>query len=81
MELIWFIAGILFYLLIAPILEAFTSYLITVIESKKIKYTETINNGNIRMQKAASSITDECPSRAIGFVLSEEEESDDEEDF
>lgn len=80
MELIWFIAGVLFALVIMPLLETFTSYLMTCIESKKIKHTEAINDGNIRMQKAASSV-DEYPTRQIGFVLSEEEESEDEEDF
>ena len=48
MELIWFIAGVLFALVIMPLLETFTSYLMTCIESKKIKHTEAINDGNIR---------------------------------
>ena len=81
MELIWFIAGILFVSVIMPLIKAVVGYILMWIEYKQIKYTEAINDGNIRMQKAAVSIEDASPSRAIGFVLSEEEELEDEEDF
>ena len=81
MELIWFIAGVLFVSVIMPLIKAIVGHILMWIEYKQIKYTEAINDGNIRMQKAAASIDDVRPSRTIGFVLSEEEESEDEEDF
>ena len=72
MELLWFISGVLFALVGLPLIETITSLIMTWLESKKIKHTEIINDGNIRMQKAANRI--EEITHPIGFTLSEEEE-------
>lgn len=81
MELLLFISGILFTLVLLPLLESVTSLAITWIESKKIKYSEAINDGNIRMQQAANH-NEECSTRPIGFILSNEEgEEYEDEDF
>lgn len=78
MELIWFISGVLFALVVIPILDSLTNLIMTMLEAIKTKYAESIHNRSIRMQKAASSL-EEHPTRQIGFVLSEEEEEVDDE--
>ena len=45
-------------------------------ETKRMKCAEAINNSNINMQKAASSIEEQYSTRQIGFSLSEEEEEE-----
>lgn len=76
MELIWFISGILFALVILPLLNSLIELIMAWFETKRMKCAEAINDSNINMQKAASSIEEQHSTRQIGFSLSEEEEEE-----
>lgn len=76
MELVWFISGILFALVILPLLNSLMELIMAWFETKRMKCAEAINNSNINMQKAASSIEEQYSTRQIGFSLSEEEEEE-----
>lgn len=81
MELVWFISGIIFTLIIVPTLNSLADLIAAGIETKRIKYAETINNSTINIQKAAAQLEDAPVAHPIGFSLSEKEEEciDDEE--
>lgn len=76
MELVWFISGILFALVILPLLNSLMELIMAWFETKRMKCAEAINNSNINMQKAVSSIEEQHSTRQIGFSLSEEEEEE-----
>ena len=80
MELIWFISGILFALVILPLLNSLIELIMAWFETKRMKCAEAINDSNINMQKAASSVEEVYPTRRIGFSLSEEEEDCEEDE-
>lgn len=77
MELIYFFLGGIFIQFISPFLDGILSLFLTYLEAKKIKYTEAINQSNIKMQQAVS---DSEPKSVIGFAAYEEE-VDEENDF
>lgn len=75
MPLIWFISGILFSIVAMPIINSLTDLIIAWLETKRMKCAEAINNSNINMQKAATSVEEEIAiMQPVGFTLSGEEE-------
>lgn len=80
MELVWFISGALFAWFVWPCLNSLVELITAWFETKRMKCAEAINNSNINMQKAVSSV-EEIPTRQIGFSLSEEEEEFEDEDL
>lgn len=80
MELIWFISGILFALVAMPLINSLIELIMAWFETKRMKCAEAINNSNINMQKAASSVEDLPKTYPIGFALSGEEEEYEEDD-
>lgn len=80
MELVWFISGAIFAWFLWPCFSSLTELITTWLESKRMKCAESINNSNINIQKAVSSV-EEIPTRQIGFSLSEEEEEFEDEDL
>ena len=82
MELLYFILGILFVSYVIPLLDGLSGLLLTWMEAKKAKQSESINLSNIKMRQAAASAEDDTPKRLIGFCREddyEEEEDDDDE--
>lgn len=73
--LLIFIAGILFASLVIPLLNGLLEWLLLVIEAKKAKLTELVNESNIKIQKAANKAMEEeaPPMHAIGFVTSDDD--------
>jgi hypothetical protein len=63
-----------------PLINSLVELIIAWFETKRMKCAEAINNSNINMQKAASSVEEEFPTRRIGFSLSEEEEECEEDE-
>lgn len=80
MELIWFISGVIFALVILPLMHSLAELIVAWMETYRMQCAEAINNSNINMQKAASSVEEEFPTRRIGFSLSEEEEECEEDE-
>ena len=80
MDIVWFISGVIFALIVLPFMHSLAELIIAWMETYRMKCAETINNSNINMQKAASSVEEEFPTRQIGFSLSEEEEECEEDE-
>lgn len=80
MKSLFFVFGILFAQYILPLLDGIGALALTFMETKKAKFSEEINNTNIRMKKAMDP--EETPKHPIGFSVSIEKdiEEEDEED-
>lgn len=79
--LLYFLLGVFCATVGYPLIQGWLEWHLTWIEAKKMKISEAINDSNIRMQQAASSVR-EADTRAIGFSAdwSEKEEECDYED-
>lgn len=71
-----FILGLIFGLVIQPLLDGFTSLLLSLFETIKSYFAVKISTNNQKMAK----LNDDSPKHAIGFVVPGEEEYYDEED-
>ena len=81
MSLLFFIAGIIFVSYLIPVLDGISSWLLTWIELKKAKHSDSINQINIKMRKdRASEEDDQTTDRLIGFHVSDAEENETEEE-
>ena len=74
MDIVWFISGILYGLVVIPFLHSLADLIVAWMESIRMKCAEAINDSNINIQKAVASAEEVPESRPIGFQLSEEEE-------
>ena len=80
-ELLYFILGIVFVLLVSPILESLCALVLTGMELLKGKWTLKITKINSQIRKISLEYPDKPPSNPIGFVIpSKEEEYDDDDD-
>jgi len=81
MDIVWFISGMIFALVILPFMHSLAELIIAWMETYRMQCAEAINNSNINMQKAASSVEEEeFSTHRIGFSLSGEEEEYEEND-
>ena len=80
MELIYFILGFFVASYGIPIIDGFSSWLLTWVETKKIKQNEIINQTNIKIRQAASSAEADPPMHQIGFCVSDGVNPEEEED-
>ena len=80
MELLYFILGILFVTYVIPLLDGISSWFLTLVEAKKAKQSEVINQTNIKMRQAAASAEEDPPRRPIGFRVPDEEEEYEEDE-
>ena len=81
LNLLFFILGMIFIQFIVPFLDAWLTHIATWFEYKKLKYSEAINEGNIRMKQALSSAEeDDTPKYTIGFAVPACDEEIEEED-
>lgn len=76
--LLCFISGIVFITVVIPILDSFTSLIITWFEAMKVKLSEKINDSNINMKKKAEELG--RPKRVCGFALPTKENAKDDVD-
>ena len=79
--LLYFLLGIFVASVLSPVFQLWLEWHAVWVEMKKMKLSEAINDSNIKMQQAASSVG-EVDTRAIGFSADwgEEEEECDYED-
>lgn len=68
-----FILGLIFGIVILPILDSLTSLILSFLETIKSYLGIKIAKNNQKMQNFSF---DDSPQRAIGFVIDEEEEDD-----
>jgi hypothetical protein len=80
MELLYFILGFIFAQFLIPVIDGLASWLLTWMEAKKVKQSETINCSNIKMRQLAASAEEDPPRTPIGFYVSDAEKSKEEED-
>ena len=82
-ELLYFILGIVFVLLVSPVLESLCTLILTGMELLKGKWTLKITKINSQIRKISLEYPDEPPSNPIGFVIpgKEEEYDDDDDDY
>ena len=79
--LLFFILGAVFIQFFVPLLDSWLTLIATQMECVKLKYSEKINDGNIRMKQALSSAdVDDTPKYAIGFAVPACDEETEEED-
>ena len=85
MELLFFLLGILFVSYVIPILDSLSTLILAWVETKKIAYSEQINQTNIKMRRDAEKAEEEdYPKKTIvGFYAPDDdadytEEEDDE---
>ena len=82
LELSYFILGVIFVLLISPIIESFCSLILTGIELVKGDWTLKITKINSQIRKIDLEYPNEPPQNKIGFEIPiEEEEYYDEDDL
>lgn len=74
-ELFYFILGIIFIEYLCPLIEGLATLLLTKIEVKKGKYSEIINDINLKIEKATTSSE---KTNVIGFQLPDNFEEEDE---
>ena len=80
-ELLYFILGIVFVLLVSPMLESLCTLVLTGMELLKGKWTLKTTKINSQIRKISLEYPDKPPSNPIGFVIpSKEEEYDDDDD-
>ena len=77
--LVYFILGIVFIQWVVPILDSFTSLILTLIEYCKAKVSVPIAKYNTKIQESANPYKDIEDKHIAGFVASEEDENTDEE--
>jgi hypothetical protein len=75
----YFIAGILFVQIVIPILDGIAALFLSLVELIKGRINIDIVKSNVKIQKLKDSL-DDGPKRAIGFVVPEETEEEDEDD-
>lgn len=80
MELLYFILGFIFASYLIPIFDGLSTWFLSWVEVKKIKYAEAANAANIKMRKAMEEDEDDTPKRLIGFCREEDENYNEEED-
>lgn len=82
MELIFFVAGILFSDFIVPFLGKVLELAGTWLETRISKMGEAINDSNIKIQQAQvkAEIGEELPKYQIGFAIPTEIENEDDEE-
>ena len=81
MKLLYFIFGFTFISYIIPILDGISSWLLTWVETKKVKHSEIINQTNIKIRQAAASAEKDSPHKSIiGFRMPDLEEEEYEDD-
>lgn len=73
-----FIAGILFYVMVIPILESLVEMILGYIETLKIENTKKVTKGNIDIMELQAQ-TEQSYTNAIGFEVPSEEYYDEEE--
>ena len=76
----YFIAGILFVQIVIPILDGIAALFLALVELIKGRINIDIVKSSVKIQKLKDSLDDDGPKRAIGFVVSEETEEEDEDD-
>lgn len=83
LELKYFILGIVFVLLVSPIVEGLCTLLLTGMEVLKGKWTLKITKINSQIRQISLEYPDEPPHHQIGFVIPSEEEyyEDDDDDI
>ena len=82
LELSYFILGVIFVLLISPIIESFCSLILTGIELIKGDWTLKITKINSQIRKIDLEYPNEPPQNKIGFEIPNgEEEYYDEDDL
>lgn len=82
LELSYFILGVIFVLLISPIIESFCSLILTGMELVKGNWTLKITKINSQIRKIDLEYPNEPPQNKIGFEIPiEEEEYYDEDDL
>jgi hypothetical protein len=82
-ELLYFILGVIFVLLVSPIIESLCTLILTGMEVIKGVWTLKIQKINAQIRKVNLEYPDEPPHHQIGFVIpssSEEEEYEDDDD-
>ena len=79
--LLCFFLGMIFIQFVVPFFDAWITHIATWFEYKKLKFSEAINEGNIRMKRALSSAEeDDTPKYTIGFAVPACDEEIEEED-
>lgn len=63
-----------------PLFDGIITWLLSWVETKKIKQSEIINQANIKMRKDAASAEQDPPKRPIGFCAPDPKEYEEEED-
>ena len=82
MDIVWFISGVIFALVVLPFMHSLAELIVAWMETYRMQCAEAINHSNINMQKAVASAEEVPDPHPIGFRLSEEEEEcEDDEDF
>lgn len=76
----YFIAGILFVQIVIPILDGIAALFLALVELIKGRINIDIVKSNVKIQKLKDSLDDDGPKRAIGFVVPEETEEEEEDD-
>ena len=76
----YFIAGILFVQIVIPILDGIAALFLALVELIKGRINIDIVKSSVKIQKLKDSLDDDDPKRAIGFVVPEETEEEEEDD-
>lgn len=78
MPLIYFVLGILFIRCFVPLVDQFLSWVLTIIEHKKMR----LGVKNTKLEKRMEEIVNEnsCSTRQIGFVVDDPTEYETEEE-
>lgn len=78
-ELQYFILGIVFVLLVSPIVEGLGTLILTGMEVLKGYWTLKITKINMQIRKISLEEDEELPHNPIGFVWPTKEEEEDDE--
>ena len=77
--MIYFIAGILFYIVVQPLLESFTELVQVKLEAVKAKYAVQVTKMNKEVRDLQKP-EEEISTHVIGFRMPDDEEEELEED-
>ena len=80
MELLFFLLGVLFVSYVIPLLDGLSTLFLAWIETKKISYSELINQTNINMRRAVEEAEEDPPKKLIGFCREDDDDYQEEED-